>query len=109
MPLVIDHEDRALDGVALLVAHLTEQVAVDSPLEGHGVLGLDDILVFVDEGNPLAVYLDLCAWDIEDNAMIVALIQYCGSILLNRQRLFCWHQVYNQDILYRLSHDYRSS
>ena len=97
MPLVIDREDVACEGVALLVGHLAEQVAVDSPLEGHGVLGLDEVLVFVAEGNPLAVYLDLCARDVEDNAMIVALIQYCAFILLDGQRLLCRHQVLHEE------------
>ena len=82
VPLVVDHEDVALDGVTLLVAQFAEEVGIDPPLESHGVLGEDEVLVFVAEGNPLAVYLDFSTWDVEDYAMIVALLKCCGLSLL---------------------------
>ena len=74
VPLVVDRKNLALDGVALLVAQFAEEVGIDSPLEGHGVLGEDEVFVIIGKGNPLAVNLDLGTRDVEDNAMIVALV-----------------------------------
>ena len=86
MPLVIDHEDLAREGVALLVARLAEKVAVKSPLEGHGILGEEEVCVIVTVGDPLAIDEDLSARDVEDDAMIVALLQGYGFIGLNAGR-----------------------
>ena len=97
VPLVVDHEDAALHGVARLVAHLAELVGVHSPLEVHGVLGLDSILVLVGEGCPLAVDLYLGTRNIEDHTMIVARSEIQCFSLLHRQQLFRGHQVLHEE------------
>ena len=75
VPLVIDHEDGAADGVALLVAKFAEQVAVEPPLEGHGILGKDQVFVGIVVGEPLAVDENLGTRDIKDDAMIIVLAE----------------------------------
>lgn len=73
--LVVDYKEFSLYGVARPVAHLVEQVAVQSPLQGEGVLGLDEILVLGVPGYPLASDVHFCTWDVEDDTLVVALVQ----------------------------------
>ena len=97
VPLVVDRKNLALDGVTLLVAQFAEEVGIDPPLEGHGVLGEDEVFVFVAEGNPLAVDLYLGTRDVEDNAMIVALLQSDDLALFRGKGLCCRHQVLHEE------------
>lgn len=97
VPLVIDHEDLARKGVALLVAIPAEQVAVESPFEIHWVLGEDEVFVIVTEGCPLAVDEDFGARDIEDDAVIVALLQSDGFIGFDAVRQSQRHKVFLEE------------
>ena len=66
MPLIVDNEDGACDGVALLVAVFAEEVAVQSPLESHGVLGLNEGGILTVEGCPHAINLYLDGFTTEE-------------------------------------------
>ena len=97
VPLVIDDEDVACEGNALLVAVLVEVGGVESPLEGHGVLGEDLRPVLGGKGEPLAVHFYLCTRDVEDDAMIITLLQGDGLAELNVSRQACGYQVFQEE------------
>lgn len=75
VPLVVHHDDFALEGMAGGVAVFLGKFAVESPLQFEGVLGFDLCLVGFAVGDPLAIHLHFCAWDVEDDPLVVALVE----------------------------------
>ena len=84
VPLVVHHDDFALEGMAGGVTVFLGKFAVDSPLQVEGILGFDEFRVRVAVGNPLAVNLHLCARDVEDDALVVALAERCCACSFHR-------------------------
>ena len=74
-PIVVHGDDLALDGLSGGIAISLEKVAVETPFQGHRVLGEDDVPVLVVEGNPLTVNFDLGAGDAEQDALVLALVE----------------------------------
>lgn len=75
VPLVVHHDDLALQRFASAIAHLLAEVSVESPLQFEGVQGFDLCLVGFAVGDPLAIHLHFCAWDVEDDTLVVALVE----------------------------------
>lgn len=79
VPLVVHHDDLALQGFPSVIAHLLAEVAVESPLQFEGVLCQDECFVGIAVGYPLAIHLHFCTWDVKDYTLVVALVErYCA-------------------------------
>ena len=94
VPLVVHHDDLALQGFPSVIAHLLAEVAVESPLQFEGVLCQDERFVGIAVGDPLAVNLHLCARDVEDDALVVALAEQCCTCGFYRGGETRWHEVF---------------
>ena len=93
LPLVIDADDGAFDGL-VGVAELPEEFAVESPFEGEGVLALDAVGICLVVGNPLALDEHFRAGDCEHHALVVAFFE-----LRHFARLDFLGKVFRQAIL----------
>ena len=96
-PQVIDGNDLAFEGVALLIAEFAELVAVDTPFEGKGVLGEDGCCVFGIVANPLAVDLYLSSRNVEDDTFVITLAQISSLAQTDGGWQFFWHEVLQEE------------
>ena len=96
VPLVIDGDELTGDGCAAGVAHHGEVFTVQAPMQGEGVLFFDAVKVGVGERHPFPIDVDLCSWDVEDHAVVIALrqtrrrpLRQCGG--------HCGHEVFQEE------------
>lgn len=97
VPLVIDGDDLAGDGVARLVAEFAEQCAVEPPFQGHGVLGLDQVGVLRIATDPLSVDFDLRAGDVKYYAVVITSFKCYGAGGADASRKVCRHQIFLEE------------
>ena len=97
VPLVVNSNDLALHGVALLVAEFAEEVAVESPFESEGILGEDEVFVICVATNPLTIDLHLSTGNVEHEAVIVAFAESGGLAPTNRNWQVKWHEVLQEE------------